>query len=799
MTQRLRLRRSLHHTARRAAAPLVASVALAAAIAGVFGLSAGAAGAVSNATADATASRVLILSLPTITWSDLQRVRTPNLDRIFAKGAVGNLVTNGVQRPTPLADGYLSLGAGARATAGVAGNNSTGLGFGVDEKFGRDDAGTVFRSRTGTPPGDGLVYMDINDVTETNDGELYGAQVGLLADELAKAGINRAVIANGDGSDPSVPDTRVSPYRRAAVGALMTSAGRVPGGQVGRDLLQQDPGAPFGLRLDDAAVTDAFDTAWQSKSVVLVEGSDLVRADVSGRFASAPQAEKLRDQALRRTDALVGELLDRVDLSRDLVVVVAPSTHADDDSLSVAAVAGPGFAPGLLRSTTTQTDGFVNITDVAPTVLRAYGLDRPDGMEGRRMESASNGDSVSTRAAQLANVNADGLFRDSLIGASMGVVLGVACGLGLFVVLLVRFPRLRFLRGLLVFAAVWELAFLSTVYLAGPLHLARHGGRPAYWAFVLGLAFVLAALVLLVARRHPADAILVALGAVVALHLVDLVTGAHLEWNTVFGYSPTIGIRFVGEGNMTFALLGAAAALFAGLLAWRVPTRRGRQMAIGLLAATVVVIGAPFWGNDFGGAISAAPGFALLAWLLLGHKVRWRTIWVLGVVLVGAAVTVGLLDLLRPPESRTHVGKFFEKAATDFSSATLVIRRKLSENLAVLTHSLLAVCLLVAIGLVVWLWFGRPRSLRVLVVRITTATATGLALAVVALLGFTLNDSGISIPGMMAAVFVATLAFLVARRYGEPADSVDDGPVADEPVDQPEADGERPEAARELV
>ena len=34
----------------------------------------------------------------------------------------------------------------------------------------------------------------------------------------------------------------------------------------------------------------------------------------------------------------------------------------------------------------------------------------------------------------------------------------------------------------LVFAAV------STVYLAGPFHFARHGGRPAYWAFVLGLA-----------------------------------------------------------------------------------------------------------------------------------------------------------------------------------------------------------------------------------------------------------------------------------------------------------------------
>ena len=70
-------------------------------------------------------------------------------------------------------------------------------------------------------------------------------------------------------------------------------------------------------------------------------------------------------------------------------------------------------------------------------------------------------------------------------------------------------------------------------------------------------------------------ALLVGLGSIVALHLVDLVTGAHLEWNTVFGYSPTIGIRFVGQGNMTFSQLAAAAVLFAGLLVWQVPTRAG--------------------------------------------------------------------------------------------------------------------------------------------------------------------------------------------------------------------------------
>ena len=192
------------------------------------------------------------------------------------------------------------MGAGARAT----GNGSTGgQGFGVDEPFGRDPAGDVFTTRTGIPHGDGLVYMPIADTIETNDEELYGAEVGLLGDELARAGIARAVIANGDGTDPSTPETRYSPWRRAAVAALMTER-RARCRAVGSTPIccSSDDAAPFGVRLDADRVVDAFADAWKPGSVVLVEGSDLVRADLAARFASDEQAVKIRADALERTD-----------------------------------------------------------------------------------------------------------------------------------------------------------------------------------------------------------------------------------------------------------------------------------------------------------------------------------------------------------------------------------------------------------------------------------------------------------------------------------------------------------------
>jgi hypothetical protein len=713
--------------------------------------------------------RVLIVSLPNTEWADFEQASTPNLDKLFASAAIGAMVTNGVDRPTTLPSGYVTIGAGARAVV----NGSTGnQGFGVDEDFGRDRAGVVFTTRTGIAAGHGLVYMPIADTVTANDDELFGAEPGLLGDELATAGISRAVIANGDGTDPSTPDTRSTPWRRAAVAALMTSAGKVPGGRVDAGLLRQDAAAPFGVRLDPDRVERAFTDAFQPGSVVLVEGSDLVRADIQARFASDEQAVKMRARALEDTDRIVGRLLDHVEPG-DLVMVVGPAPPQERDALSVAAVRGPGFQPGLLRSTTTQRDGFVNLTDVAPTVLTYFGLDRPDSMEGRRMETGDTGGTLADRTESLVNANEDGLFRDDLVGPTMSVVMVVAILLAVAAIVLDRWMRLRarWAIGLLVFAALWLLGFLDATYLAGPFHFERNGGVFAFWVFVVIVGAVIAGVCMAATRRRPVLAVLAGLGTVIALHLVDLVTGAHLEWNTVFGYSATIGIRFVGQGNMTFSQLTAAAVLFAGLLAWQVPTRRGVRVAVALLAVTVIVMGAPFWGNDFGGAVAAAPGFALLGWLLLGHRLRWRTVWVLVGVLVAAGLVVGAVDLLRPPDQRSHVGKFFEKAGTDFGGATLVLRRKASENLSTLGHSLLLFCLVALAVLVAYLWYVRPRSLRTLFARVSTARATALALGIVAVLGFALNDSGITIPSMMAAVAEAAVVILLARVVLAPPSS----------------------------
>ena len=134
-----------------------------------------------------------------------------------------------------------------------------------------------------------------------------------------------------------------------------------------------------------------------------------------------------------------------------------------------------------------------------------------------------------------------------------------------------------------------------------------------------------------------------------------------------------------------------------------------------------------------------------------------------------SGVVVGLVDLLRPADQRTHVGKFFEKAGTDFGSATLVLRRKASREplgapplaAARLPHRGRVAA---ALPLVRAAEVARRRCSRGSRPRAPPRSA----LAVVAVLGFALNDSGITIPGMMAAVFVAALVFRAGRGSCSP-------------------------------
>ncbi|MGQ0804871.1 MAG: hypothetical protein ACT4PI_13535 [Actinomycetota bacterium] len=707
--------------------------------------------------------RVLIVSLPNVSWADLERIELPHLDRLFREAAIGDLTTRASldRRATRLGDGYITLGAGTRAI----GDDGTmdGLGLGVDEPFGLDTAGVVFERRTGRSVSGGVVQMGIADIVDRNEALPFDAEPGALGAALADAGYARAVIANADGTEPSdVPPV----YRRQAVSALMDEQGVVPGGAVGPELLVEDRRAVFGLRYDNEAVLAAFDAAWERESVVLVEASDLARADAYRGSATAARRGRLTADALRRSDELVGELLDRVDPERDAVLVVGPAHPRREITLTVAAVRAPGVEPGLLRSATTRRSGFVQLVDVAPTILDLLDIDRPTSMEGRSFEVGREGGSASDRRDFLVDADAAARFRDghgSQVTSAFVVAQLVLTGAA--ALWLTGRLRGRGVAGALRVAALALLAFAPAVYLARilPFH---DLGTTWYWAFLVSVALALAAAYEVAGRHDPLDSVLAALAVTVGLLVVDVWVGAPLQINSAFGYSPTVAGRFAGFGNLAYAALAVCALLLAALLAHRIGERRGAWAGVGVLAFVLVVDGMPFWGSDVGGVLSMAPAFAITGILLLGRQVRLR---VVALVAVGTALTLGgfaLIDLARPVDRRTHLGRLVVLFGDEGSAGVAtVVGRKLDSSIGTLTTSVWGVIVPVALAFLAYLALRSPVSLRDLTARVPELRAAIIGVLVLAGLGFTLNDSGIAIPGLMLGTLTSVLVVVLTRLH----------------------------------
>ena len=533
---------------RRLATALLVPVAVATTI---IAFGSGRADAGEPVSASRPVDRVLVFSLPMVSWADVQDADLPNLDRFFARAGVADLSTRATPvglegRSSLIGDGYVTIGAGTRSVGD--GGRTDGEGFGVDERFPPDLAGEVFRRRTGTTPRGELVQLAIADIEDTNADLPLDAEPGALGDALRDAGFSRGVIANGDGVEPE-GDPPV--YRRSAVSALMNSTGVVPARPGGHRPPRTRPTGAVRAAARQRRGRGRVLRPVGAESVVLVEASDLVRADAYRTFATTDQRDALRAHALRRSDELFGRLLEQVDLGRDAVLVVGPAHESGTTTLAVAAMRAPGVEPGLLRSATTRRAGFVQLVDIGPTVLDLVGIERPTSMSGRPFEVAEGGgDTAADRIDFLVENDEAAQFigdQTEPVAIAFTVALTLLV-VGMCVWLWGWRPKFVTPAGLHL-GALALLGAIPAVFLARILPFQDYGAA-AYWAFLVGVAFLLGAVYRLVGRRDPLDPLITATAVVVGLLVADVVLGSRLQINSALGNSPIVGGRFTGFGNL---------------------------------------------------------------------------------------------------------------------------------------------------------------------------------------------------------------------------------------------------------
>jgi len=457
-------------------------------------------------------------------------------------------------------------------------------------------------------------------------------------------------------------------------------------------------------------------------------------------------------------DRALGDLVAAVPAgTRVMVLSVVPPTQRWQ--LTPVVVAGTGVAAGQLRSPSTRRAGLVTLTDVAPTILDALGVPVPAGMIGHALREEPG----PSHLGDLVTLDRLAVYRERIyFRIALGFIIAQAVIYGATMLLMSRRRPLGATATVLRAMSLLIAGYPLSTFVFRALPDSPRAGSAAF-AVMLAIDALLVAAVWRL-RAHLLQALGWLLGATAAVVLVDASIGGRLQEASVMGYSPHTATRFFGIGNTAFAILAATMILSAAIHLERAPRRSEALVAVAALFVLVIVVdGAPLLGDDVGGMLTFVPVLGLLLVAFSGRRVTWRMIaGVLGVTLV-MLIAATAVDLLRPPESRTHLARLVSDIRHHGSSPLLTtIERKTATNLRVLRATIwtwmVPIIAIFMLYLLVW-----QRRLAELLPPRSPRRAGVIAALAAGLLGFAVNDSGVVVTAMVF-VYLGPYVTLLALR-----------------------------------
>jgi hypothetical protein len=298
------------------------------------------------------------------------------------------------------------------------------------------------------------------------------------------------------------------------------------------------------------------------------------------------------------------------------------------------------------------------------------------------------------------------------------------------------------------------------------LLVAPIAGLERTWAHLLVAAVATALLVraTLVLGRPSAGLALVMLFSA-GLIAMDVLLGSALMRRSVLGFGVMLGSRFYGIGNEYAGVAVAMTAIGLGALMQTSP--RSGKLAAACAVSLVLLIGAPWWGANWGWSFAAACGMVAV-WLLAADRTRVALVAGSVAALAVAASLPAILDLARPAAERSHIGA--SAAALlwgDPASLADTIQRKLEMQLWTIGQ---APWMLLCIPLTAVIWWALLRAggagRRALQGR--RWLAAGIAGAVIAgIIASVVNDTGLVAGSGAITVATGTGLFLAGGRPEE--------------------------------
>ncbi|MDP1809215.1 MAG: hypothetical protein Q8L35_06740 [Actinomycetota bacterium] len=677
--------------------------------------------------------RAVMIIMDKVTWADLAKADAPNLKKLAKKGSIGLLSNRTAKPETTSLRSYLTIGTGARADG--------------EGQMGYPLSKARFRA-----------------LVELNRRTGYGAKIGLLATALHRRGLNIAAFGNAD-----AVDTRDKAYifgREVALIGVDENGAPPPGETSGRILAgisSRRAKRASGLRTDYERLLAAIEQ-YARPGLIVIETGDTRRADMSGLSLDRSRAWLLKKTAIRNADRFIGRVARRLDFSRDLLIVVAPSPPLKRDGsvgrgLTPIIVAGKGIKPGQLSSPSTRRAGLVTSTDIAPTLADYFSLKLGDGSIGRPITSLP-GEAAFSQMAALAH---DHLLAEEM---SKGIILSYSYAEGVLLALIVLGlilapgPLSRAYQA--VRLALLLILSLPLGIFIGPLLPFSFSAKPVYVGTILVVALSFAIIAWLLPERTLSPLIFLT-GTTALFVIVNLLAGGPAEPKSAFGYTAITGGRFYGIGN-EFLSVFVPAVLVAVLLG--LEKRRGDQLAMrlpvaGLFAFIVFMVGYGGLGANTGGIILTTPALTLAYCGLFSRRPRWAQAIIAAVTTVAALSALAVIDAVLPGEP-THLGQLTRQIDSGTPALFVAfIKRKVMLNVTVFDFShwsYVVIGLLVA--LIIWhlrsgrrgpTWAARRHP------NAGLALISGLAGGVAGALS---NDSGIAILAIVLGYLLMVMLYL---------------------------------------
>ena len=689
------------------------------------------------------AGPVVLLGTAGVRWPDVTDA-TPTLQKLLDEGSSGWLAIRSVRNVACPVDGWLAVSAGRRAAEPAT------------TPAGDDKAACSAPQVPMTTAGGPTTVTEWPSYLKQAAGDTYEAHPGTLGRTLAAAGKKAAAV--GPGAAIALADTE-GRVAQAWPGPVDDGTGTVAPTELAAGVAQALATDPRLLVVDLGTVRDP---ARQ------VAGAP----PLTGAWAR-PRAAQV--QALDARLALV-----LAELPANATVIVASLADSGSPTqLQLLTARGPAprggaYADSLLGSRSTRQDGLAQTTDLLPTLLTSLSVDIPIEAVGAALTPVSPGGTGNDRRVHLEDLAEASTAVTPIVPKFFnGLVIAQIVLYGVATLILRRRSRsapddvagrqrtLQWLRqAAVVFACVPGASFLANLlpwWRSGTPGLAVTG---AVIAFVVPMA----ALALLGPWRKALLGPMGVVGALTAAVLAaDAATGSKLTLSSLMGVQPVVAGRFYGFGNVAFALFATGALLLAiGSADALVKRDRARLAVLAVLVVGLVataIDGTPGIGSDVGGPPAIIPAFAVLTLLVAGVRINVRRALMIAGITIGVIVALGVLDWLRDPGDRTHLGRFVQSLID--GDAWPVVRRKGEQNLHILFSSWLSALLPFAVAFVV-LVLARPvswgvRPLQLAYDRSPVLRSGLIAFGVMMLIGTALNDSGTAVPAVAATVAIPLL------------------------------------------